>query len=30
MKIILRQAYESLGNIGDVLNVKNGFARNFL
>ncbi|MBN1780416.1 50S ribosomal protein L9 [bacterium] len=30
MKIILRQDYEHLGKIGDVLNVKSGFARNFL
>lgn len=30
MKIILRQNYEPLGAIGDVVEVKNGFARNFL
>jgi len=30
MKVILRQDYESLGRVGDVVEVKNGFARNFL
>jgi len=30
MKVILRQSHENLGNIGDILNVKNGFARNYL
>ena len=30
MKIILRQDYESLGNSGEIINVKPGFARNFL
>ncbi len=30
MKIILRQNYNKLGNIGDVVDVKNGFARNYL
>ena len=30
MKIILKQSYKSLGNPGDVVNVKPGFARNFL
>jgi large subunit ribosomal protein L9 len=30
MKVILRQNYNQLGNIGDVVDVKNGFARNFL
>ena len=30
MKVILRQNYNKLGNIGDVVDVKNGFARNFL
>lgn len=30
MKIILRQDYDNLGNAGDILEVKNGFARNFL
>lgn len=30
MKIILRSDYESLGTAGDVVTVKNGFARNFL
>jgi large subunit ribosomal protein L9 len=30
MKVILRQNYEPLGVIGDIVEVKNGFARNFL
>jgi len=30
MKLLLRQDYESLGVAGDVVNVKPGFARNFL
>ena len=30
MKIILLKTYESLGNIGDVVNVSPGYARNFL
>jgi large subunit ribosomal protein L9 len=30
MKVILRQNYEDLGNIGEVVEVKDGFARNFL
>jgi large subunit ribosomal protein L9 len=30
MKVILRQNYEPLGAIGEVVEVKNGFARNFL
>ncbi len=30
MKVILRQNYNKLGNIGDVIEVKDGFARNFL
>ncbi len=30
MKIILRQDYESLGQIGSEVNVKDGYARNFL
>jgi large subunit ribosomal protein L9 len=30
MKVILRQDYSSLGKIGDVVDVKDGFARNFL
>ena len=29
-KIILRQDYENLGEIGDVVDVKSGYARNFL
>lgn len=29
-KIILRQDYENLGNIGEVVEVKSGYARNFL
>ncbi|MCE2503666.1 MAG: 50S ribosomal protein L9 [Chlorobi bacterium] len=29
-KIILRQDYENLGEIGDVVEVKSGYARNFL
>lgn len=29
-KIILRQDHEGLGNIGEVVEVKSGFARNFL
>ena len=29
-KIILRQDYENVGNIGEVVEVKSGFARNFL
>ena len=30
MKVILRQNYESLGQVGDLIDVKEGFARNFL
>ena len=30
MKIILKEAVENLGESGDVVNVKPGFARNFL
>ena len=30
MKIILLQTYENVGNVGEIVNVKNGFARNFL
>ena len=30
MKVILRQDYNKLGNIGEVVDVKDGFARNFL
>ena len=30
MKVILRENYESLGSIGDVVDVKDGFARNYL
>ena len=30
MKVILRQNYETLGQIGEVIEVKNGYARNFL
>ncbi|MFM8178619.1 MAG: 50S ribosomal protein L9, partial [Candidatus Kapaibacterium sp.] len=30
MKIILRQNVEKLGSIGDLLTVKDGYARNFL
>jgi large subunit ribosomal protein L9 len=30
MKVILRKEFESLGNIGDVVDVKEGYARNFL
>ncbi len=30
MKVILRRDYESLGKIGEVVDVKDGFARNFL
>ncbi len=30
MKVILRKNYEKLGHIGDLADVKDGFARNFL
>lgn len=30
MQVILRQNVEHLGHIGDIVNVKNGYARNFL
>ena len=30
MKIILRQDFEQLGKVGDVVEVKDGYARNFL
>lgn len=30
MKVILRKNYEKLGEIGEIVEVKNGFARNFL
>ena len=30
MKIVLRKDVEKLGHIGDVVNVKNGYARNYL
>jgi large subunit ribosomal protein L9 len=30
MKVILRKNYDKLGEIGDIVDVKNGFARNFL
>jgi large subunit ribosomal protein L9 len=30
MKVILRQDYEALGHIGDVVEVKDGYARNYL
>ncbi|MEE9430850.1 MAG: 50S ribosomal protein L9 [Melioribacteraceae bacterium] len=30
MKVILRKNFEQLGNIGDLVQVKNGYARNFL
>jgi large subunit ribosomal protein L9 len=30
MKVILRQNYENLGTIGEVVEVKDGYARNFL
>ena len=30
MKVILLQSYDTLGNIGDVVSVKSGYARNYL
>lgn len=30
MKVILRKKIETLGNVGDVINVKDGYARNYL
>lgn len=30
MKVILRQNYNNLGEVGETVNVKDGFARNFL
>jgi len=30
MKVILLKSHENMGNVGDVVNVKNGYARNFL
>ena len=30
MKVILRQDYENLGKVGDIVKVKPGFARNYL
>ena len=30
MKIILLKSHENLGNVGDIVNVKPGFARNYL
>lgn len=30
MKVILRKNIENLGNVGDVVNVKDGYARNYL
>ena len=29
MEVILLESFDKLGKIGDVVNVKNGFARNF-
>ena len=30
MKIILLKSYENLGKVGEIVNVKPGFARNYL
>ncbi len=30
MKVILKQKFESLGDVGEIVNVKDGYARNFL
>ena len=30
MKVILRQDFENLGKIGEIVDVKGGYARNFL
>jgi large subunit ribosomal protein L9 len=30
MKVILRKNFDQLGSIGDVVDVKDGYARNFL
>ena len=30
MEVILLESFDRLGQIGDIVNVKNGFARNFL
>ena len=30
MEVILLESLDKLGTVGDIVNVKNGFARNFL
>ena len=30
MKVILLQSHDTLGNIGDIVSVKSGYARNYL
>ena len=30
MEVILLESFDRLGQIGDIVNVKNGFARNYL